>query len=541
MTRIALLVGALIPCWLVPVAVGGASVVPPLIVLGPVLWSAVYGGLRWGLPTAVAAGLLSGPLTPLSIADGTWQLPREWLARAAVFVGAAVIVSMERARSANRRRADALRDPLTGLPTAAVLDVHLHSTLAQARREGEAVALVALDVDDFAGVNEAFGHAVGDAMLCEVALRMDGERRAGDLLSRHSGDEFLLVLARLDAAQAGEQAVAAVHRLLRTLDAPVQAAHTELALQASAGISLFPRDAEDGDALRRHAEAALRTAKAGHRRCAVYDRAAARARPNRTLGARLRRAIERDELELHHQAIWSLEADVIVGVESLVRWRDPSGSLVPPSDFIPVAEHTGVIHALGSWVLAESCDTLRRWQGLGLLPHMGVNLSPVQLDRPGLADDVHAELRRTGVEETRLLLELTESAWTFERPQLDALRAAGVRLAMDDFGTGQSSLGRLVDLPVSVVKIDRSLMTGVPERPTATAVLHAAVQVADAVGCDLVVEGIETDAQRDHLRELGVTLGQGFLMARPLAEPEATALLQERLAPERRAPAITGS
>jgi EAL domain-containing protein (putative c-di-GMP-specific phosphodiesterase class I) len=211
---------------------------------------------------------------------------------------------------------------------------------------------------------------------------------------------------------------------------------------------------------------------------------------------------------------------------------------VPPSDFIPVAEHTGVIHALSAWVVANSCDTMRRWADLGLMPHMGLNLSPVQLDRPGLADDIHAELRRTGIGEERVLLELTESAWTLERPQLDALRAAGLRLAMDDFGTGQSSLGRLADLPVSVVKIDRSLMTGVPERPAASAVLRAAVQVADAVGCDLVVEGIETEAQREHLRELGVKLGQGFLMARPLAEPDATALLRERLAPERRVPVI---
>jgi diguanylate cyclase (GGDEF)-like protein len=485
MGRIAFLVGALCAGWLLPTVAGRASVLPPLLV-----------------------------------------------------IVAVVVVAIERRHSVNRRRSDALRDALTGLPTSEVLDVHLHATLAQARRTGEAVAVACIDLDGFAAVNEALGHASGDRLLQQIAQRLDDERRAGDLIARHAGDEFLLVIARLDLKNAEDSAVAAVHRLLSTLDRPVDGDGTEISLGASAGVSLFPRDAQDGDALRRHAGAALRKAKATQNRVVLFDRSDARPLADRTLAARLRRAVDRGELELHHQPVWSLTSDTIIGVECLVRWND-GDTLVPPGDFIPVAEQTGVIHSLGHWVLAESCDTMRRWAALGLLPNFGVNISPLQLDRPGLAADIHAELRRTGLPVERLLLELTESAWTQDsqggRPQLDAMRATGLKLAMDDFGAGQSSLGRLADLPVSVLKIDRGLLNGVPTRPAAAAVLRAAVQLGDAVGCDVVAEGIETEEQRDHLRMLGVRLGQGFLMARPLPEAQATELLLERLAPSRRA------
>ncbi|MEA2177802.1 MAG: hypothetical protein QOG77_1099, partial [Solirubrobacteraceae bacterium] len=470
MGRIAFLAGALCVLWLIPILAGGANVVPPLLVLGPVLWASVHRGLPWGLPTAAAAGILSGPLTPTAVDAGLHQQPREWLARAAVFAGAAVIVSIERKRSSNRRRADALRDGLTGLPTAEVLDVHLQATLAQARRDGEAVAVACLDIDDFAGVNEALGHATGDRLLQQIAQRLDGERRSGDLIARHAGDEFLLVVARLDLKHAEDAAVGAVHRLLRTLDRPVAGGGTEISLQASAGVSVFPRDAEDGDALRRHAGAALRKAKATQHRVVLYDRSNARPLGNRTLAARLRRAVDRGELELHHQPVWALASDTIIGVECLVRWRDGE-AMVPPSSFIPVAEQTGVIHSLGQWVLAESCDTMRRWAAMGLLPNFGVNISPLQLGRPGLAADIHAELCRARIPAHRLLLELTETAWTLDarrvRPQLEAMRATGLKLAMDDFGAGQSSLGLLADLPVSVLKIDRALLNGVPTRPAA--------------------------------------------------------------------------
>jgi diguanylate cyclase (GGDEF)-like protein len=544
MVRIATLAVSLGVLWAIPLAAGGEHAFPPLLVLGPVLWAAVRGGLRWSAPTAVAAALLSGPLTPVDVAAGTAQGAREWLVRGAVFLGCAVVVSVERRRAAGRRRRDALRDGLTGLPTAEVLDLHLVATLAQARRTGQAVGVVCLDVDDFAGVNEALGHAAGDRLLREIAARLDRERRAGDLMARHAGDEFLLVLGGLPAHTAEEVALGVVHRLLRTLDRPLVGPDgTELSLQATAGVSLFPRDAGDGDALRRHAAAALRRARATSERCVVFDRRAARPGANRSLAARLRRAVERDELELHHQPIWSLESGAIVGVECLARWRDGDRP-ISPAEFIPVAEATGVIHALGAWVLAASCDTMRRWDALGLRPNLGVNVSPFQLARPGLADDVHAELRRTGVAADRLILELTESAWTQDaeraRPLLEDLRATGLKLAMDDFGAGASSLGRLVDLPVSVLKIDRSLLRGVPSRPAAVAVLRAATQLAAAVGCDLVAEGVETEEQRAHLRDHGVPLGQGFLMARPLPEDAATALLREHLAPSRRV-AVTPS
>jgi len=447
---------------------------------------------------------------------------------------------LERRRWARGRRSGGVRDALTGLPTADVFDVHLRATLAQARRAGEAVAVAYLDVDDFAGVNEALGHATGDRLLQDIARRLDAERRAGDLVARHAGDEFLLVLGRLDPRDAESAALRAVHRIMGTLDHPLEAAGAEISLQATTGVSLFPRDAEDGDALRRQAASALRRAKATQTRCVVFERSGTRPLAHRTLAARLRRAVDRGELELHHQPVWSLECGGIVGVECLARWRDRGDAILGPAEFVPVAEQTGVIHALGAWVLAESCDTMRRWDALGLRPHFGVNVSPLQFSRPGLADDVHAELARTGVQVHRLLLEVTESAWSLDghrvRPQLETMRASGLKLAMDDFGAGQSSLGRLADLPVDVLKIDRALLHGVPARPAAVAVLRAAVQLADAVGCDVVAEGVECEEQLEQLRSLGVRLGQGFLLAKPLPEELVTPLLLEHLAPARRAP-----
>jgi diguanylate cyclase (GGDEF)-like protein len=442
------------------------------------------------------------------------------IVRGLIFVLIAAVLGVEHERERRRLDEQALTDPLTSLPTGAVLDAHLAATLAQARRTGESLAVVVIDVDDFAAVNDGLGHARADALLREVARRMDGAVRAGDLLARHAGDEFVVVLTGLDAADPAAAAVTAVDRILTSLDAPVGAPGAELALQATAGIALFPRDGHDGGTLRRRAGTALRRAKDADARRLVYEQGPETELHSRTVAARLRHAVADGELELHYQPIWSLAEDQVQGVEALVRWRDPERGLVPPDAFIRVAEETGVIHALGSWVMHTACRQAADWMAEGLHPQVGVNLSPCQLSRSGLVEDLTDAVQSVGLPAERIILEITESAWSIDDrtigPILQSLRDAGFRLAMDDFGAGHSSLGRLLDLPVAVLKIDRALLRGVPERPEAVAVLTAAVALAEAVGCDVVAEGIETAEQMQFLIDHDCFMGQGFHLARPM-------------------------
>jgi EAL domain-containing protein (putative c-di-GMP-specific phosphodiesterase class I) len=254
------------------------------------------------------------------------------------------------------------------------------------------------------------------------------------------------------------------------------------------------------------------------------------------LAARLRRAIDAGELELHYQPIVRAADRGVLGIEALVRWRDPERGLVPPLEFIPVAERTGVVDALGDWVLEAMCAQGAAWADEGMHPHIGVNVSPRQLRRNGFAERAAATVERYG--SPTFVLELTESAWSLEAsrllPVLHDLRAAGFTLAIDDFGAGYSSLWRLRELPVQVIKVDRAFLDGVPGDPQACAVYAAILQLADTVGCDVVAEGVETAGQAAFLAERGCSILQGYLFSRPLPAAEATALLRERLIPERR-------
>ena len=526
-------------CWLPIVAVGGAMHAPPLLFFGPILLAALRGRLVQAIVIAVFATVLAGPLTPQDVGNDIAQQTSDWVVRGLYFLTAAVGVTL----AAWKLRRQAQHDGLTGLPNRAMLADHLSVALARARRGGRSVALAYIDLDDFKLVNDNLGHAAGDRLLVEVADRLRGSLRDTDVLARHGGDEFLLLLADLDDADAARHAATATFdRIRAALDEPFRLDGAELAIGVSMGVSLFPEDAGDAATLHRHADASMYRAKESGGGLMVFeegDSAAPLARLS--LAARLRRAIDDDELELHYQPIWDLEAGGIMGMEALVRWRHPRRGLVPPLEFIPVAEQTGVIDALGDWVLRETCRQARVWQDLGLKPGFGVNVSPYQLRRPGFAARTLAVLDEHGLDPGRFIFELTESAWMLDAdrtlPMLEELRGAGFVLALDDFGAGYSSLARLLHLPQGIVKIDRMFLDGVPERPEAIAVLDAIMHVAKTCGCDIVIEGIETDAQRDVVRGMGARLGQGFGLSRPLAAGDATALLLEQLTPSRRAAA----
>jgi diguanylate cyclase (GGDEF)-like protein len=424
------------------------------------------------------------------------------------------------------------------LTTRSVLEDALADAVSHARATGTAVALAFADVNDFRRVNGSLGTELGEELLMQVSTRLRAAVRPGDLVAR-AGAEGFLVLVRDLPVDARHHAEAVGLRIADAMHAPFALGAAELLLDASVGLSIFPDDAETPETLRKHADAAMYEARAAGGGVHVYGAGTADPLERLELAARLRRAIERGELELHHQPILRLADEGVIGVESLVRWRDPlRGGLVPPGDFIPVAERTGVIDALGDWVLREVCRQAREWASLGLKPNVGFNVSPRQLRRPDVARRFAEVVSAHGIEPGRFVLEITESAWSLEAsrllPVLGELRAAGFALAIDDFGAGYSSLWRLRELPVQIIKVDRAFLCGVPEDPQGTAVYSAILRLADACGCDVVAEGVERAEHAAFLEANGCRIAQGFHYSRPLPGPEVTALLQTSVAADRR-------
>jgi diguanylate cyclase (GGDEF)-like protein len=436
-------------------------------------------------------------------------------------------------------------DPLTGLPDRAYLEQRLEVELEQARVSEQPFVLLYVDLDDFKLVNDGLGHALGDELLRIVAGRLASAVRAPDILARQGGDEFMILASRLRAQRgesaetAGRRAALAIsERIADELSVPIRIGGAELLLEATVGASIFPVDGKDADTLRRHADAAMYDAKRRQLGFALYEPGRADPLEPLSLAAALRHAIDADELEMHYQPIFRLTSSEPLGVEALVRWRRSDGVLVPPADFVPSAERTGIIDSLGEWVLQRVCRDVAGWGAAGLFPNVGINVSPRQLRRAGFAERVTEIVAASGVRPDRIILEVTESAWSVDAtrsvPALQRLRDAGFALAIDDFGAGYSSLARLRELPVQVIKVDRAFLRGVPEDPRANAVVAAILQLADAFGIDVVAEGIETPAQLDFLVAHGCLLGQGFLLGYPVPAPDAELVLAARLAADRR-------
>ena len=440
--------------------------------------------------------------------------------------------------------ADGRLDALTGLPDRAYLEQRLEVELERAVRSGEPLVLLYVDLDDFKLVNDGLGHALGDDLLRIVADRLAAAVRAPDVLVRQGGDEFVILAfparsRRGETAEtAGRRAALAIaERIAAGLSEPVRIGGAELLLEATVGASIFPVHGDDVDTLRRNADAAMYDAKRRQLGFALYEPGRGDPLEPLSLAAALRRAIDADELEMHYQPIFRLTSREPLGVEALVRWRR-DGVLVPPADFVPSAERTGIIDSLGEWILRRVCRDVAAWGVAGLFPHVGVNVSPRQIRRAGFADRVTEIVAASGVRPDRIILEVTESAWSLDSsrsvPSLQRLRDAGFALAIDDFGAGYSSLSRLRELPVQVIKVDRAFLRGVPDDSRANAVVAAILQLAEAYGIDVVAEGIETAAQLDFLVARGCLLGQGFLLGYPVPAPEVELVLAARLAADRR-------
>jgi diguanylate cyclase (GGDEF)-like protein/PAS domain S-box-containing protein len=438
-----------------------------------------------------------------------------------------------------RRRAEAqvaylaYHDALTGLPNRTQLEEQLRTDLVRARRSGEAVALLYFDLDNFKLVNDSLGHAAGDEVLRETARRVSELVRGGDVLARQGGDEFLLLMHCTGADTAGAAAQLAAERIASALERPYEISDAEFHVGASIGVALFPEHADDAEDLLKHADSAMYQAKrTGSGSVAVYQQEEGDARARLSLTSRLRRAIGEGELRLHYQPIVALHDGQLTGAEALVRWEDPTHGLVPPGDFIPIAEETGLIDAIGDWVIEELCQQALRWAAAGHRPRLSFNLSPRQLRRTDLVSSISQCIAAHGLRPQQFCAELTETAVMSDahrhRSLLDELHEAGLTIAIDDFGAGHSSLARLRDLPVQVLKVDRAFLDKVPDDRGSAAIVAAILALAEALDMTTIVEGIETDEQLAFLREHRCPFGQGYLLGRPIP---ADQLALEELTP----------
>jgi diguanylate cyclase (GGDEF)-like protein/PAS domain S-box-containing protein len=419
------------------------------------------------------------------------------------------------------RRAEylAMHDPLTGLPNRVLLLERLEQAIASVSRRRDMAALLLIDLDRFKDINDTLGHPAGDLLLQQVAVRLSACVREVDTVARIGGDEFSLVLVGIkDAADA--QLLS--RRLLETFQTPFDLSGHEVLVTISVGVALIPIDGSIPDRLMKHADIALYRAKEEGRNTGRFfePEMDARLQRRKALERELRLALSRDELALYYQPKVSLRNDEVAGVEALVRWQHPERGLVPPSEFIGVAEETGLILQLGEWVLRTACRQAAAWPGL----EVSVNISPAQFRQPDLVQIVRSALQDSGLEPHRLELEVTESV-LIQQPDaaaklLDDLKALGVHVAMDDFGTGYSSLSYLQRFHFDKIKIDRSFIWAIGKEPTATAIVRAVINLADSLGMVTCAEGVETDEQLGALRHEGCSEVQGYLFGKPMPAAE---------------------
>ncbi|HEY0393842.1 MAG TPA: EAL domain-containing protein [Candidatus Elarobacter sp.] len=424
------------------------------------------------------------------------------------------------------------RDRLTGLPNRLSLDQRIEETIADARRDERRFGVLFVDLDRFKTINDTLGHGVGDDLLREVAGRLQETLRAGDVIARPGGDEFIVLLPRV--VHAGEVESVA-QRLVRALSVPLTVHGHDLFVNASVGAAIFPDHGVDADAILTHADAAMYRAKAlGGNRCALWDPSMeASASERLVLENDLRHAIARDELQLLYQPVIDVATRRIVGCEALVRWHHRVRGLVPPAVFIPIAEESGAIVAVDRWVLREACMTAARVRAFQPDFRVAVNFSPRDLCEPDLPDVVQAMLAEHGLPASALSVEVTEHVLLDDTvlPALRRLCALGVTVTVDDFGVGYSSLAYLKRLPITALKIDRAFMRDVTEDAYDQAIVGSIVTVARALGLHVTAEGLENEEQLAFVASLGIEEAQGFRFGVPMTyEALETALGRRPLA-----------
>jgi diguanylate cyclase (GGDEF)-like protein/PAS domain S-box-containing protein len=482
----------------------------------------------------------SGVYVPIHGAEGTFGTLAMYSVRPGAFGAedvryaeaiASVLSSALRREHAERRLAHLAQfDTLTGLPNRNLLQDRLVQTLAQCRRKRWQAGVLFVDLDRFKLVNDTLGHHQGDALIAQVGRRLRSIVRPGDTVGRFSGDEFAVVLADLGRP---DDAALVAQKVLDALSRPFDLGAQEAYVTASIGIAVYPGDAEDAESLLKNADMAMYQAKESGRDAFRFFTAEMNQRSvaRMQLNTDLRHAIERREFVLHYQPKVSLESRTPCGVEALLRWNHPARGMVPPAEFVPALEESGMIVQVGEWVLEEACAQIKRWRqaGCGDVP-VAVNLSAKQFLRRDLDATIPRVVAAAGVEPRLIELEITESCLMANPEEavrtLTALRQAGFRISVDDFGTGYSSLSYLARFPLSALKIDRAFVREVHRDPSAAAIVRAVIDMAQNLELTVVAEGIETDQQYAFLRRHGCQQGQGYLFSRPLPGDAALHLLQ---------------
>jgi diguanylate cyclase (GGDEF)-like protein/PAS domain S-box-containing protein len=442
--------------------------------------------------------------------------PIRYLGVVCLLVALADIDESKRLQDDMRRKA--MHDPLTGLPNRAMFMESLERAVHKARRRISRCSVLFIDLDRSKEVNDTMGHQAGDALLLEVARRLEAAVRQSDLVARLAGDEFVVLIEEHGGP---EEVMIVAQKVLSALQRPVTIDWREAAVSASIGIASFPEDGVELGELVSNADAAMYQAKErGRNNFQFYSEAIndlSRERLERD--QRIRGALERNEFFLEYQPEVDFASGKAVAVEALLRWRDPAAGVVAPAVFLPLAEESGAIAAIGAWVLERALADLRAWRDAGLDLKVSVNLSARQLQQPDLVDLVAAALRSHGIEAQRLRLEITEPALMHDSQgagaTLGALHGLGVELALDNFGTGYSSLGLVRRLPIQVVKIDRSLVGHCPSKRECAAIVQAASAMSRALGLRVVAGGVETEEHRAAVQSLGCDAMQGYFVARP--------------------------
>lgn len=422
-------------------------------------------------------------------------------------------------------------DALTGLPNRSLLNDRTVQAVSYARHKGRSLALLVIDIDRFKLVNDGYGQSAGDELLRMMGDRLRQTVREGDTVARLGADSFAILAVDLDHP---DDTLIIARKVQTMTMKPFALDQREVRLTVSMGASVFPRDGRDFDTLLRNADAAMHRVKSegldGFQFYAANMTSDAADRVD--LESDLRAALDRGELIMHYQPQVSLESRQLVGIEALMRWNHPGRGWVSPGKFIPIAEHSDLIHSLGDWAFSESCRQLQQWGNRAAGLRMAVNVSARQFRSPGFTETVAQAIDNSGVDPECLELELTESVLVDDQSMtartLDGLKSVGVKIAVDDFGTGYSSLSYLSRLPIDSLKVDRAFLRNIPGERQDTAIVQAIISLADSLALNVIAEGIETEEQLVFLRDHGCPEGQGFFFARPAPAGDVTKLLRRR-------------